>query len=66
MFKSVQPAAMSLSFADSSFSVRGSVPVIALIASFTPINSATSSNPFSHHDFSSFFSFFGVSFTFST
>ncbi|OKA31346.1 hypothetical protein BJR05_06465 [Bacillus cereus] len=39
-FRSVQPAAMSLSFVDNSFPVIGSLPVTARIASFTPMNSA--------------------------
>ena len=34
-FRSVQPAAMSLSFVDNSFPVIGSLPVTARIASFT-------------------------------
>ena len=41
---------MSLSFDDNSFPVIGSLPVTA-IASFTPMNSAAPSIPFSHHDF---------------
>ncbi|WP_244525356.1 hypothetical protein [Bacillus sp. 166amftsu] len=39
-FSSVQPAAMSLSFVDSSLPVHGYVPVTALISSFTLINPA--------------------------
>ena len=39
-FRSVHPAAMSLSFDDNSFPVIGSLPVTARIASFTPMNSA--------------------------
>ena len=58
-FRSVHPAAMSLSFDDNSFPVIGSLPVTARIASFTPMNSAAPSIPFSHHDFSCFFSFMG-------
>ena len=59
-FRSVHPAAMSLSFDDNSFPVIGSLPVTARIASFTPMNSAAPSIPFSHHDFSCFFSFYGL------
>ena len=39
-FRSVHPAAMSLSFDDNSFPVIGSLPVTARIASFIPMNSA--------------------------